>query len=71
MSDQSTLTGDTGTETRDLEPYCEYDQGIASEENTDAEIPKVSNDAIFPCPSFVDNMTGERMVDLIQVIGAI
>lgn len=46
---------------RDLEPLCGSDQG------TVVEIPCMSNDDIFPCPSFVNGLTGERLVDLIQV----
>ncbi|KAB8069047.1 hypothetical protein BDV29DRAFT_161811 [Aspergillus leporis] len=64
---KSTHVGSTDAETRELGPPCESNQGTIKGENTKVEIPKVKSDYIFPCPSFFDDSTGGRMVDLIQV----
>ena len=61
-SDQSTLTGNTSTETPDFQS-CGYDKG--TEKDTDAEI----FNAIIPCPPFT-TLTGDLMVELLHFTSA-
>lgn len=67
----------TNAQTKGIKPCCDsvYDQKTAAV-NTDEGTKRLepccqgtifSDDHIFPSPSFVDNLTGERMVDLIHV----
>ena len=77
-SDQATVVEFfTNAETRGIKPCCDsvYNQNTAAV-NKDTRTKCLepgcqgtifSDDHIFPSPSFVDNLTGERMVDLIHV----